>query len=128
VVVGDQSSGKSSLLEGLTGISFPTHSGLCTRFATRIILRRSVERQVKVAIIPGTSSASDAKRRKTLLAFKPKLNSEELVGPRFAEIMDKVSIIESRLTDWLTRTGGHRHGTSFEYSERLGEPGKKALG
>lgn len=37
VVVGDQSSGKSSVLEGLTNLPFPRDSGLCTRFATQII-------------------------------------------------------------------------------------------
>ena len=41
VVVGDQSSGKSSLLEGLTGLPFPVASELCTRFATQIVFRRS---------------------------------------------------------------------------------------
>lgn len=42
VVVGDQSSGKSSVLEALTKLSFPRDSGLCTRFATQIILQRKV--------------------------------------------------------------------------------------
>ncbi|KAJ5346870.1 uncharacterized protein N7506_000123, partial [Penicillium brevicompactum] len=40
VAVGDQSSGKSSVLEGLTKLKFPRNSGLCTRFATQIIFRR----------------------------------------------------------------------------------------
>lgn len=40
IVVGDQSSGKSSVLEGLTKLKFPRNSGLCTRFATQIIFRR----------------------------------------------------------------------------------------
>ena len=41
VVVGDQSSGKSSVLEGLTNLPFPRDSGLCTRFATQITFRRT---------------------------------------------------------------------------------------
>ena len=41
VVVGDQSSGKSSVLEGLTNLPFPHDSGLCTRFATQITFRRT---------------------------------------------------------------------------------------
>ncbi|KAI0448815.1 dynamin GTPase [Xylaria acuta] len=43
VVVGHQSSGKSSVLQGLTGLPFPRDSGLCTRFATQITFRRSDE-------------------------------------------------------------------------------------
>ncbi|KAL1638192.1 hypothetical protein SLS58_008932 [Diplodia intermedia] len=41
VVVGDQSSGKPSVLEGLTRLPFPRDSGLCTHFATQITFRRS---------------------------------------------------------------------------------------
>ncbi|KAF5120275.1 Interferon-induced GTP-binding protein Mx [Metarhizium anisopliae] len=41
VVCGDQSAGKSSVLEGITGIPFPRQEGLCTRFPTEIILRHS---------------------------------------------------------------------------------------
>ncbi|KAJ5052609.1 P-loop containing nucleoside triphosphate hydrolase protein, partial [Bipolaris maydis] len=48
VVIGDQSSGKSSVLEGLTGLPFPRDSGLCTRFATQITFRRSSEENIVV--------------------------------------------------------------------------------
>ena len=40
VVCGDQSSGKSSVLEAITEIPFPRRENLCTRFATEIVLRR----------------------------------------------------------------------------------------
>lgn len=58
VVVGDQSSGKSSVLEGLTKLKFPRNSGLCTRFATQIIFRRAPDlatRKVNGSIISSTT-------------------------------------------------------------------------
>ncbi|KFK40779.1 hypothetical protein AALP_AA2G039700 [Arabis alpina] len=41
VVVGDQSSGKSSVLESLAGISLPRGQGICTRVPLVMILQRS---------------------------------------------------------------------------------------
>lgn len=41
VIVGDQSAGKSSLLQSLTDIPFPVAGRLCTRFPTRIVSRRT---------------------------------------------------------------------------------------
>ncbi|OLL24579.1 Interferon-induced GTP-binding protein Mx2 [Neolecta irregularis DAH-3] len=52
VVCGDQSSGKSSVLEALTQIPFPRSDGLCTKFATQVILRRASKTSVRVQIIP----------------------------------------------------------------------------
>ena len=59
IVVGDQSAGKSSLLEAISGVSFPTKDNLCTRFATELILRRSEQEKATVQIISkdGNSSA-----------------------------------------------------------------------
>ncbi|CAG8983703.1 hypothetical protein HYALB_00006272 [Hymenoscyphus albidus] len=59
VMVGDQSSGKSSVLEGPTGLPFPRNSDLCTRFATQIIFKRSPLKQIYAAIIPAKDSSAD---------------------------------------------------------------------
>ncbi|RDW58965.1 uncharacterized protein DSM5745_11171 [Aspergillus mulundensis] len=59
IAVGDQSSGKSSVLEGLTGLPFPRDSTLCTRFATQIIFRRAtgqVSRSIRASIKPAPQS------------------------------------------------------------------------
>lgn len=52
IVCGDQSSGKSSVLEAISGVPFPTKDNLCTRFATELILRRTSNVEVSVAIVP----------------------------------------------------------------------------
>lgn len=62
VVVGDQSSGKSSVLEGLTKLKFPRSAGLCTRFATQIIFRRDptlTERTIRGSIIFASGTDND---------------------------------------------------------------------
>lgn len=43
VVCGDQSSGKSSVLQSISGVNFPVNDGTCTRFATKVVLRRILE-------------------------------------------------------------------------------------
>lgn len=101
VVVGDQSSGKSSLLEGLTGLSFPTDNGLCTRFATQIILRRSDQTQARVSILPGPTASQDPETKKALEQFNPVIGKEGLVGPRLTEILDQVGV---QRTNWYEST------------------------
>ena len=54
VVCGDQSAGKSSVLEALTEIPFPRNDNLCTRYATEIILRRATKNSLTIKIIPDT--------------------------------------------------------------------------
>ncbi|KAI0598307.1 P-loop containing nucleoside triphosphate hydrolase protein [Biscogniauxia sp. FL1348] len=63
LVVGDQSSGKSSVLEGLTGFAFPRDAELCTRYATQITCRRENEESITVSIIP-SHDASSTERQK----------------------------------------------------------------
>ena len=73
VVVGDQSTGKSSVLEAVTEIPFSVDDEMCTRFATEIVLRRSGPSEstvIEVNIIPGQDESPN--RKKTLLSWRPK--------------------------------------------------------
>ncbi|QMW28880.1 hypothetical protein G4B84_004215 [Aspergillus flavus NRRL3357] len=91
VVVGDQSSGKSSLLEGLTGFSFPIASDLCTRYVTQIVLRRTKPEDsgTRITIIPGPS-ASDG-HRENLLSFERSSQEEDLDSSEIADIFNEAS-------------------------------------
>jgi hypothetical protein len=51
IVCGDQSSGKSSLLEAISGVPFPRKDNLCTRFATEVILRRAPVSEIRVSLV-----------------------------------------------------------------------------
>lgn len=64
IVCGSQSSGKSSVLEAISRVRFPTKSTLCTRFATEVILRRKPQTRVKVSIEPGDSRTDEQERQR----------------------------------------------------------------
>lgn len=68
IVCGDQSSGKSSVLDAISGIPFPTKDNLCTRFATEVILRHTSNINISVAIVPGPGRSEEEQRK--LLAFR----------------------------------------------------------
>ena len=75
VVCGDQSSGKSSVLEAISGVPFPRSDTLCTRFATEVILRESTTAEAAVSIVP--SQDASAAERERLLAYREKLQQLE---------------------------------------------------
>lgn len=76
VVCGDQSSGKSSVLEAISGLKFPTKDNLCTRFATEVILRRAESSSITVSIIPGANRSE--KWARFLRSFKsPSTNLDD---------------------------------------------------
>ena len=60
VVVGDQSSGKSSVLEAISRVRFPVDGDLCTRFATELVLRRAPETAINVSIQFADAVSSNA--------------------------------------------------------------------
>ncbi|POR31830.1 Interferon-induced GTP-binding protein Mx1 [Tolypocladium paradoxum] len=82
VVVGDQSSGKSSVLESLTGFSFPRATGLGTRYATQITCCRDAITSVVISIIPRPDANEELKAK--LLGFHRRrdgeLDNDELVN------------------------------------------------
>ncbi|KAJ5628948.1 hypothetical protein N7490_011176 [Penicillium lividum] len=79
IVCGNQSSGKSSVLEAISRVRFPVKSNICTRFATEVSLRRHPVTRFKVSIEPGASRVTEADREK-VREFAPEAftNSEQL--------------------------------------------------
>ncbi|KAL2832307.1 P-loop containing nucleoside triphosphate hydrolase protein [Aspergillus pseudoustus] len=69
IVCGNQSSGKSSVLEAISRVRFPAKSSACTRFATEVILRRSTVGKIKISIEPGSSSWFNIERAKHIQSF-----------------------------------------------------------
>ncbi|KAE8143529.1 P-loop containing nucleoside triphosphate hydrolase protein [Aspergillus pseudotamarii] len=111
IVCGNQSSGKSSVLEAISRVRFPAKSSVCTRFATEVILRRSPQPKIQVSIEPGESRTNEADRQK-LRNFAPQafssyedlpelikaakecmgINEEDAVNSGFSDDVLKVAI------------------------------------
>ena len=83
IVCGDQSSGKSSCLQTISGVPFPRKDNLCTRFATEVILRRVLNDGLSVSIKPGRDRSSADRER--LLNFQHSLKSNQ----DFPELFEK---------------------------------------
>ena len=75
IVCGDQSSGKSSVLEAISGVSFPVKSNLSTRFPTELVLRKTSPMGVSVSIVP--HQARTESERVALSSFNEKLEGFE---------------------------------------------------
>ena len=77
------------MLEGLTDLPFPRDSGLCTRFATHITIRRTAVTAVSVSIL----AAANADQEHSEKVRKYRRNLENLDQPTFTEILGQVSLI-----------------------------------
>ncbi|OCK73566.1 hypothetical protein K432DRAFT_473141 [Lepidopterella palustris CBS 459.81] len=69
IVCGDQSSGKSSLLEAISRLPFPKGDSVCTTFATELALRRNNTSEPSITIKPAGSRDNDEKE--LLSSFAP---------------------------------------------------------
>ena len=87
IVVGDQSSGKSSALESLTGFAFPRAATLCTRYATQISCTRAPDKKITVSIIPRPDASGELKAQ--LQAFRQDI--DELDADKLARIFSEAS-------------------------------------
>ncbi|KAJ6172343.1 hypothetical protein N7470_001410 [Penicillium chermesinum] len=85
IVCGAQSSGKSSVLEAISRVRFPTKSNVCTRFATEVSLRRLPTPRFKVSIESGPSEKT-AEEKAKLGSFS---------SPEFDNIDQLPDLIES---------------------------------
>ncbi|KAM0080017.1 hypothetical protein ACKRZS_007834 [Fusarium odoratissimum] len=69
VVVGDPSSGKSSVLEAICKIPFPVHEDLCTRFPIELVQRKSELESITITISVIEKGLND----NALIGFKKEL-------------------------------------------------------
>lgn len=83
IVTGDQSAGKSSVLEAISGMTFPTKDNLCTRFATELILRRAPHVDVKVSITPDADRPEEEKG--PLKLFNPTIDP---LDPKIGDVIE----------------------------------------
>lgn len=84
IVCGDQSAGKSSVLEAISGLSFPTKDNLCTRFATELILRRNPVSAINIRIVPGADRTELEKE--ALCGFASSISTD---NPSLDQVVEK---------------------------------------
>jgi len=78
IVCGDQSAGKSSVLEAISGMSFPTKDNLCTRFPTELVLRRAPKAIVKVSINADAERSAEERERLSRFCYEDDAASLDL--------------------------------------------------
>ena len=97
IVCGDQSSGKSSVLEAISGVFFPVKSNLCTRFPTELVLRKTSHISVSVSIVPHQSRSE----------------SEQLSLSSFHETLDGFEGLQTLIENAKAAMGISTHGRAF---------------
>ena len=98
VVCGNQSVGKSSVLEGISGCPFPRRDGLCTRFPTEIVLRHSPAVSKKaVSLIPFASRTPQERAR--FAAFSREFEGFDELPAIIQEASREMGIRSSEIPD-----------------------------
>jgi GTP-binding protein EngB required for normal cell division len=92
IVCGEQSTGKSSLLEGLTRLRFPMKGTLCTTFATEVVLRRASKTTISCTITPSEGRSQIHCRE--LLKFERKFSSREEFS--FPSVIEEAKILMTK--------------------------------
>eukprot|EP00903_Cladosiphon_okamuranus_P010659 g10077.t1 len=101
-VMGDQSCGKSSVLEAISGIPFPRGSGLVTRCATQLIMKSSPKGS------PWKASASIPEQEQQQSNSRWRMGKssggslESVKGPRSASTPEELTKVIEDLQDALT--------------------------
>ncbi|KAH6635544.1 P-loop containing nucleoside triphosphate hydrolase protein [Chaetomium sp. MPI-SDFR-AT-0129] len=91
IVVGDQSSGKSSVLEAISRVRFPIDGRLCTRFATELVLRRAPTSETISNVSIQFADSGDAAR----LPFKRTTFDKEKLPDLIKEAREVMGIRDS---------------------------------
>ncbi|GFF60215.1 interferon-induced GTP-binding protein Mx [Aspergillus udagawae] len=92
LMVGDQNSGKSSVLQAITEVSFPVKDGTCTRFPIQISFRQtsaSNKYPVKATIVLGRQTENDEALLLRIKEFM--MEKEELTSEVMKEIIEEAT-------------------------------------
>ena len=93
VVCGDQSSGKSSVLEAITEVKFPTSAALCTRYATEVILRNTAKSSIETKIIPWSGRPDHEQKR--LLAYSAAIDDLSELPTLIDEAAKEMGLVDA---------------------------------
>lgn len=101
IVCGDTSSGKSSVLEAISGVRFPADQLLCTQFASEVRLRREKRISFSVKIEP--AEARTQKEQDYLNEFE--------AGTEFTDLQEFAGVVKKAVAHL---SGIEGHGSFFK--------------